>query len=54
MAGERIAWATALALCGMLYLVWGEWLLWVLLATVLGLPAVSVVLSLPAIEAFHT
>lgn len=54
MAGERIAWATALALCGMLYLVWGEWLLWVLLATVLGLPAVSLVLSLPAIEAFHT
>ena len=54
MAAERIVYATALALCGMLYLVWGEWLLWVLLAALLGLPFVSVTLSLPAIYAFQT
>lgn len=53
MAGERLIYGTALALCGLMYLVWGEWLLWVLLAAVLGLPWVSLGLSIRSIAAFR-
>lgn len=53
MAGERLIYGTALALCGLIYLVWGEWLLWILLAVLLGLPWVSLGLSIPAIAAFR-
>lgn len=53
MAGERLIYATALALCGLIYLVWGEWLLWILLAALLGLPWISLALSIPAIAAFR-
>lgn len=54
MAGERLIYTTALGLCGLVYLVWGEWLLWILFSAVLGLPWISLILSIPAIAAFRT
>lgn len=53
MAINRYLYAVALVLCGFCYLVWGQWLSWVLLLALLLFPWLSLGLSLPAIARFR-
>lgn len=53
MAGRVFLYLTALALCGVFYIVYGEWLSWLVLVTVGMLPWLSLLLSLPAITRFR-
>ncbi len=53
MFGRRIVYLTVLAGCGVFYIAYGEWMAALLLAVVLGLPWLSLLLSLPAIFTFR-
>ena len=53
MAGRRIAYLAILGLCILFDLAYGQWLSWILLLTLAGLPWFSLVLSLPAILRFR-
>lgn len=54
MFGHRVWYLAALAGCGIFYIAYGEWFSWVALLIVLGLPWLSLLLSLPAIVSFRT
>ena len=49
MAGKRLLYLLGLGGCFVFYIAYGEWLSWIVLLTVLGLPWLSLALSLPAI-----
>ena len=53
MAGRRIIYFTALIFCVVFYIAYGQWLSWLLLLTVAGLPWFSLLLSLPALFRFR-
>lgn len=53
MFGRRIWYLAALISCGVFYIAYGEWLSWLALLVVLGLPWLSLLLSLPAIMSFR-
>lgn len=53
MAGRRVQYILLLLGAGTYYIASGEWLSWVLLVTALGLPWLSLLLSLPAILGFR-
>lgn len=53
MAARRIWYLTALAGCLVFYIAYGEWFSFLLLCAVLGLPWLSLLLSLPAILRFR-
>lgn len=53
MFGRRICYLSALMACGVFYIAYGEWLSWLVLWIVLGLPWLSLLLSLPAILSFR-
>lgn len=53
MAGRRSLYLAALASCFVFYIAYGQWLSWLVLLTVVGLPWFSLLLSLPAIFKFH-
>lgn len=53
MFTKRMWYLSALLLCGAVYIAYGEWLAWLLLAAVLALPWLSLALSLPAILNFR-
>lgn len=53
MFGRRIWYLTALLFCGVFYIAYGEWFSWVVLLIVLGLPWLSLLLSLPAMASFR-
>ncbi len=53
MFGRRIVYLAALLSCGVFYIAYGEWVSAIALLTVLGLPWLSLVLSLPAMLSFH-
>ena len=50
---RRLAYLAAVVGCGLCYLTFGRWLLWVLLLGLLVLPAVSLLLSVPAIRSIR-
>lgn len=53
MVGHRICYLAVLTACALFYLASGEWLPWVMLLAVLGLPWLSLLLSLPAMLRFR-
>lgn len=53
MFGRRICYLAVLTACALFYLASGEWLSWVILLAVLGLPWLSLLLSLPAMLRFR-
>ncbi len=53
MYGNRLCYLLAVAGCGMFYLAYGEWFSWLALLLILGLPWLSLALSLPAILSFR-
>lgn len=53
MLGRRCVYLAALAFSGLFYLLHGEWFSYVLLLILLGLPWLSLLLSLAAIVTFH-
>ena len=53
MASRRLIYITALILCGIFYIAYGEWLSFLILILVLALPWFSLLLSLPAIIPFR-
>lgn len=53
MLGRRCVYLVALAFSGVFYLLHGEWFSYVLLLILLGLPWLSLLLSLAAIVTFH-
>lgn len=53
MLGRRCVYLVALAFSGVFYLLHGEWFSYVLLLIMLGLPWLSLLLSLAAIVTFH-
>lgn len=53
MLGRRICYLAVLASCWGFYIAYGEWLSWLLLLAVLGLPWLSLLLSLPAMIRFR-
>lgn len=53
MGGRRILYLTALMICGIFYIAYGQWLSWFLLVLVLALPWFSLILSLPAMLRFR-
>ncbi len=53
MAGNRLLYGAVLLCCALFYLAYGEWLSWIVLLAVAGLPWLSLVLSLPAIATFR-
>lgn len=53
MFGRRIWYLSVLVGCGIFYIAYGEWFSWVALLTVLALPWLSLLLSLPAILSFR-
>ena len=53
MLGRRMVYLTAVAGCGAFYIAYGEWFSWVTLLAVLGLPWLSLLLSLPAMVRFR-
>ena len=53
MAGRRLLYLTALGGCFVFYIAYGQWLSWIILLMVLGLPWFSLLLSLPAILCFR-
>jgi len=53
MPGRRAVYLAALVCCGVFYIAYGEWLSFLVLMVVLGLPWLSLVLSLGAIWSFR-
>lgn len=53
MLGRRIWYLVSLAGCIVFYICYQEWLSWIALAAVLGLPWLSLLLSLPAMVTFR-
>lgn len=53
MTGKRLLYLTVLGSCVIFYIAYGQWLSWIILLTVLGLPWFSLLLSLPAIFRFR-
>lgn len=53
MAARRLLYLAVLAVCGIFYVAYGEWLSFLILTAVLALPWFSLLLSLPAIFLFH-
>lgn len=53
MAGRRFLYLAALVGCGVFYIAYGEWLAWVVLLAMLGLPWLSLLISLPALWDFR-
>lgn len=53
MAGHRTVYFAALLCCGMLYLAYDQWLSGIAMAVILGLPVLSLLLSLPGILTFR-
>lgn len=53
MAGHRTIYAAALLCCGMLYVAYGGWLSGIAMAVILGLPLLSLLLSLPGMATFR-
>lgn len=53
MAGRRWIYLATLMACSIFYIAYGQWLSWILLLTVVGLPWFSLLLSLPAILRFR-
>lgn len=53
MTGKRLLYLTVLGGCCVFYIAYGQWLAWILLLTVLGLPWFSLFLSMPAIVRFR-
>lgn len=53
MLGRRTCYLAAVLSCGVFYIAYGEWVSWLALLTVLGLPWLSLLLSLPAMLGFH-
>ena len=53
MAGRRLLYLTLLALSGVFYIAYGEWLSWLVLVTVGMVPWLSLALSIPAIFRFR-
>lgn len=53
MAARRVCYLGALALSGVFYIAYGQWLSWLVLLTVVLLPWFSLVLSLPALLGFR-
>jgi len=53
MFGRRIWYLAVLLSCGVFYIAYGEWLSWLILVVVLGLPWLSLLLSLPAMASFR-
>lgn len=53
MAGRRLLYLAILLGCGIFYLLYGQWLAWLLLLCVAALPWFSLVLSLPAMVSFR-
>lgn len=53
MPGRRVLYLAVLVSCGVFYLFYGEWLAGLTLLAVLGLPWLSLLLSLPAIRNFR-
>ena len=53
MAARRLEYLLLLACAGIYYIASGEWIAWILLLTVAGLPWVSLLVSLPAIISFR-
>ena len=50
---RRLAYLAAVVGCGLFYLTFGRWLLWMLLLGLLALPVVSLALSIPAIRSIR-
>ena len=53
MAGRRLEYLLLLIAAAVYYVASGEWISWILLLTVAGLPWLSLLLSLPAILGFQ-
>ncbi len=53
MAARRVLYLTALSGCWIFYIAYGEWFSWLALVLVLGLPILSLVLSLPVMLTFR-
>ncbi|MGM9589591.1 MAG: DUF58 domain-containing protein [Faecousia sp.] len=53
MAARRLLYLAVLGLCLVFYIAYGQWLAWLILLTVLGLPWFSLLLSLPAMLRFR-
>ena len=53
MASRRLLYLAALALCGIFYIAYGQWLSCLILTATLGLPWFSLLISLPAILRFR-
>lgn len=53
MAGHRTVYGAALLCCGMLYVAYDGWLSGIAMAVILGLPLLSLLLSLPGMATFR-
>lgn len=53
MAGRRLLYLALLAGCGIFYILYGQWLAWFLLITMVLLPWFSLLISLPAMVSFR-
>ena len=53
MTGKRLLYLAVLGICIVFYIAYGQWLSWMILLIVLGLPWFSLLLSLPAILRFR-
>lgn len=53
MFGHRVWYLAALTGCGIFYIAYGEWFSWIALLILLGLPWLSLLVSLPAIVTFR-
>ena len=53
MAARRLLYLAVLGGCGIFYIAYGQWLAWFLLITILLVPWLSLVLSLPAMVSFR-
>lgn len=53
MLGGRLLYLAVLVFCGVFYIAYGEWLSFLVLMAVLGLPWLSLLLSIPAILSFR-
>lgn len=53
MAGRRLLYLAVLALCGVFYIAYGQWLAYLIFVAVLALPWFSLLISLPALFRFR-
>lgn len=53
MTGKRLLYLTVLGACFVFYIAYGQWLSWIILLTILGVPWLSLLLSLPAMFRFR-